>query len=56
MLDFAAQCEKARDDGAATGCKESTTLDLCPYKEEQDPVLRALWQDAFVTARHYGSM
>lgn len=44
----------ARAEGAAAGKDREARLELCPYDEAQSPVLRAIWQDAFVTARLYG--
>jgi hypothetical protein len=46
--------EQARDDGVAAGMEPSISLDHCPYDEREDPILRAIWQDAFVTSRLYG--
>ena len=44
----------ARAEGLAAGKDREGRLELCPYDEAQTPVLRAIWQDAFVTARLYG--
>lgn len=46
--------EQARDQGVASGQAVSGSLEHCPYDEFKDPILRAIWQDAFVTARLYG--
>jgi hypothetical protein len=46
--------EQARDDGVAAGMEPSISLDHCPYDEYEDPILRAIWQDAFITSRLYG--
>jgi hypothetical protein len=46
--------ERARDDGVAAGMEPSISLDHCPYDECEEPILRAIWQDAFVTSRLYG--
>jgi len=46
--------EQARDDGIAAGKEPSGSLDHCPYDECEDPILRAIWQNAFVTSRLYG--
>jgi hypothetical protein len=46
--------EQARDDGVAAGMEPSISLDHCPYDECEDPILRAIWQNAFVTSRLYG--
>lgn len=53
MPDFATQCGQASAEGTEAGNKKSGSLDYCPYTEEHDPVLRALWQNAFVTAGLY---
>jgi hypothetical protein len=46
--------EQARDGGAAAGMEPTISLDQCPYDECEDPILRAIWQNAFVTSRLYG--
>jgi hypothetical protein len=53
MIDEA-ECRKAREEGSAAARAPDGSLDQCPYNEQQDPILRANWQDAFVTARLYG--
>ena len=53
MPDFATPCEQASAEGTETGNKKSGSLEHCPYTEEHDPVLRALWQNAFVATRLY---
>lgn len=49
-----AECRKAREEGSAAAHEPDGNLDQCPYNEQQDSILRANWQDAFVTARLYG--
>jgi len=44
----------ARVEGLAAGKDTEGRLEHCPYDEDQTPVLRAIWQNAFVTARLYG--
>jgi hypothetical protein len=46
--------EQARNDGVAAGLEPSISLDHCPYDECEDPILRAIWQNGFVTSRLYG--
>jgi hypothetical protein len=54
MIDYdEAECRKAREEGSAAAHAPDGNLDQCPY-DEQEPILRANWQDAFVTARLYG--
>jgi hypothetical protein len=53
VLNFDAECGRARDEGSAMAAEPDGSLDRCPYDEQQDPILRAIWQDAFVTARLY---
>lgn len=48
MSDFDSDCEQAKSAGA-----KAASLDECPYSADQDPLLRAIWQDAFVTAKLY---
>jgi hypothetical protein len=55
MIDYdEAECRKAREEGRAAAHAPGGNLDQCPYNEQQNPILRANWQDAFVTARLYG--
>jgi hypothetical protein len=49
-----AECRRAREEGSAAAHAPDGSLDQCPYNEQQDPILMANWQDAFVTARLYG--
>jgi hypothetical protein len=44
----------ARNEGLAAAKNREGRLEHCPYDEVRNPVLRAIWQDAFVTARLYG--
>jgi hypothetical protein len=44
----------AQTEGLAAGKTLEGRLEQCPYDEAQSPVLRAIWQNAFVTARLYG--
>jgi hypothetical protein len=55
MIDYdEAEWRKAREEGSAAAHAPDGNLDQCPYNEQQNPILRANWQDAFVTARLYG--
>ena len=51
VLNFNIRCELARSEGA-----KASNLDECPYNENNDPVLRAMWQDGFVTSKLYGPL
>jgi hypothetical protein len=44
----------AQAEGLAAGKAKEGRLEHCPYDEAQTPVLRAIWQNAFITARLYG--
>ena len=44
----------ARVEGLAAGKDPEGSLAHCPYDEQHTLFLRAIWQDAFVTARLYG--
>jgi len=44
----------AQTEGLAAGKEKEGRLEHCPYDEAQTPVLRAIWQNAFITARLYG--
>ena len=44
----------AQAEGLAAGKEKEGRLEHCPYDEAQTPVLRAIWQNAFITARLYG--
>lgn len=46
--------EQAHVDGVAAGKEPEGRLEHCPYDECTDPILRAIWQNAFVTSRLYG--
>jgi len=50
MLNFDLDCDRARLEGA-----KAASLDDCPYSSERDPLLWAIWQDAFVTEKLYQS-
>lgn len=50
VQDLIIRCELARLAGA-----KASSLEECPYNEDKDPVLRAMWQDGFVTSKLYGS-
>ncbi|RYF22516.1 MAG: hypothetical protein EOO77_03930 [Oxalobacteraceae bacterium] len=51
MVDAA---DRARNEGVVTSRDPAGRLDHCPYGEHQDPVLRAVWQDAFAASKLYG--
>ena len=46
--------EIARNEGISASKDPASQLDHCPYDEQREPLLRAIWQDAFATARLYG--
>jgi hypothetical protein len=54
MQNIFSALEKARSEGAAAGEDRTKKLDDCPYGELDDPMFRAIWQDAFATSRLYG--
>lgn len=51
---MADELETAKNKGAATGRLREGRLDHCPYYEPEHAILRAIWTNAFVTARLYG--
>lgn len=48
------EAENARNRGIAESRDPDGSLDRCPYDEQGEPLLRAIWQDAFATAKLYG--
>ena len=46
--------EIARNEGITAGSDPAGQLAHCPYDEQREPLLRAIWQDAFATSRLYG--
>ena len=47
--------ERARAAGANAASNEQLGYDDCPYDEDHEPVLRAMWQDGFLTTKLYGT-
>lgn len=48
------EVEIARSEGISASKDPASQLDHCPYDEQREPLLRAIWQDAFATSRLYG--
>lgn len=55
MSDFDQQCAQARSDGGDAARSERIAYDECPYTEQGDPLLRAMWQDGFIVGKLYGA-
>jgi hypothetical protein len=47
--------ERARTAGANAASSEKLGYDDCPYDEDHEPILRAMWQDGFLTTKLYGT-
>jgi len=54
MNTLSSEAEIARNEGVAASNDPDGQLDHCPYDEQRQPLLRAIWQDAFTTSRLYG--
>ena len=55
MADHVLEYESARAAGANAASNEKLGYDDCPYDEDHEPVLRAMWQDGFLTTKLYGT-
>lgn len=47
------EAENARNEGKAASRDPAGQLDHYPYDEQREPLLRAIWQDAFATSKLY---
>lgn len=54
MNTLSSEAEIARNEGVAASNDPDGQLDHCPYDEQRQLLLRAIWQDAFATSRLYG--
>lgn len=55
VTDHALEYERARAAGASAASSDKLGYDDCPYDEGLEPILRALWQDGFVSTKLYGT-
>jgi hypothetical protein len=55
MADHVLEFERARTAGANAASSEKLGYDDCPYDEDHETILRAMWQDGFLTTKLYGT-
>ena len=55
MVDDVSEYERARTAGVNAASSEKLGYDDCPYDEDHEPILRAMWQDGFLTTKLYGT-
>ena len=55
MADDVSEYERARTAGASAASSENLGYDDCPYDADNEPILRAMWQDGFLTTKLYGA-
>jgi len=54
VADHLSEYEKARAAGASAASSE-LGYDDCPYDGDHELILRAMWQDGFLTTKLYGT-
>lgn len=55
MADHLFEYEKARAAGVKAASSDNLGYDDCPYDGNDELILRAIWQDGFLTTKLYGS-
>lgn len=55
MRDNDLEYTRARSAGAAAASTGKLQYDDCPYGEAREPILRAMWQDGFLTTKLSGA-